>query len=257
MTPIEAIVLGVVEGITEFLPISSTGHMIMAASIMGLAQTEFVKSFEIVIQLGAILAVLAVSWKRLALDRKTLVRVLSAFLPTAVIGLALYKVLKSILLGNPAVVAISLFLGGVLLILFEKFHRPKIQQHEDLGSMPIGHAVTIGLAQSVAIIPGVSRSAATIVAGMALGWSRSAVVEFSFLLAVPTMLAASGLDLLKSGFRYSSAEYGLMALGFIVAFVTAHFVIRWFLAYVRTHSFTAFGIYRIIIAAVFWWTMVK
>lgn len=257
MTPFEAIVLGVVEGVTEFLPVSSTGHMVMAARVMGMAQTGFVKTFEIVIQLGAILAVLVISWKRLALDRKILARVFVAFLPTAVIGLILYKTVKTYLLGNSAVVAVALFLGGVALILFEKFHVPLARPFEDLGRMPMGHAVTIGLAQSVAIVPGVSRSAATILGGMALGWSRSAIVEFSFLLAVPTMLAASGLDLLKSGFDFTAGEFGLMALGFVVAFFTALLIIRWFLSYIRTHTFTAFGIYRIAVAAVFWWTMVK
>jgi undecaprenyl-diphosphatase len=257
MTPFEALILGLVEGITEFLPVSSTGHMIMAAQVMGMAQTGFVKTFEIVIQLGAILAVLAISWKKLLLDRKVLARVVVAFLPTAVVGLILYKLIKSYLLATPAVVPIALFLGGVALILFERFHKPKAAPLGDLSKMPMPQAAAIGLAQSVAVVPGVSRSAATILGGMALGWSRASIVEFSFLLAVPTMLAASGLDLLKSGLHFSAGEYGLMAFGFVVAFVTAYGVIRWFLTYVRTNTFTAFGIYRIVVALVFWFTMIK
>jgi len=256
MTILQAIILGAVEGLTEFLPISSTGHLIMASSLLGLAPTEFVKSFEIVIQLGAILAVLVVMGRRFLVDRKVSARVLMAFLPTAVIGFILYKLIKTFLLGSAAITAVALFLGGAVLVAFELWHRKDASPRTDLAAMPPAHAVTIGLAQAIAVIPGVSRSAATILAGLALGWSREAIVEFSFLLAVPTLAAAAGLDLLKSGWRFSSAEYGLMAIGFAVAFLTALASIRWFLRYVKGHGFTAFGIYRMLAAVAFWFIIV-
>lgn len=257
MNFLQAILLGAVEGLTEFLPVSSTGHMIMASAALGVAPTEFVKSFEIVIQLGAILAVLVVSGKRFLTDRRVTVRVIMAFIPTAIIGLILYKAIKSYLLGNAAVTAIALFVGGAVLVAFERWHRPPVEPRADLATMPPGQAVAIGVAQSVAVIPGVSRSAATILAGLALGWSRAAIVEFSFLLAVPTLAAAAGLDLLKSGFAFNAQEYGLMAAGFVTAFLVAFAAIRWFLSYVKAHDFTAFGIYRMVIAVVFWLTVVK
>lgn len=252
MTWLHALALGVVEGLTEFLPVSSTGHLILASTLLRIPDSEFLKSFEIAIQLGAILAVLAVSWKRLLLDRRVFLRVAAAFVPTAVIGLLLYKIVKSVLLGNPAVVVWALALGGVALVAFERFHRVGAAAKTDLAAMSYRDAALIGAAQSLAMIPGVSRSAATIVSGLALGWSRAAVVEFSFLLAVPTMAAATGLDLLKSGFAYGAREYALLALGAAVAFVVALASLKWLLAYVRAHDFAAFGAYRVIAAAAFW-----
>jgi undecaprenyl-diphosphatase len=231
--------------------------MIMAAAVMGVAQSEFVKSFEIVIQLGAILAVLLVSWKRFVTDPKVLAKVAMAFVPTAVIGLLLYKAVKTFLLGNQVVTAVALFLGGAVIVAFERLRKPPARPREDLDAMPASHAGIIGVAQSLAVIPGVSRSAATIIGGLSLGWSRAAIVEFSFLLAVPTLLAAAGLDLLKTGFHFTSQEFGLLAAGFVAAFVVAYASIRWFLSYVKTHDLTAFGIYRMVIAVVFWLTVIR
>jgi len=256
MNWLHALVLGIVEGVTEFLPVSSTGHLILAADLLGLTETEFLKSFEIAIQLGAILAVVATSWRRF-LDRAVLARVAVAFLPTAVIGLALYGFIKKHLLGNELVVVWALVLGGLALIAFERFRPPMKHVKTDLSSMSFTHAVLIGLSQSLAIIPGTSRSASTILGGMALGWSRAAIVEFSFLLAVPTMAAATGLDLLKSGFDYSLGEYELLAIGFVAAYVVATGVVRWFLSYVRKNDFAAFGFYRIFAAFAFWWFILR
>ena len=252
MTALHAIVLGIVEGLTEFLPVSSTGHLILAAELLRVPESEFLKSFGVAVQLGAILAVLAVSWKRLLLDRRIFLRVAAAFVPTAVLGLLLYKAVKTYLLGNAAVVVWALVLGGAALIAFEKLFKLPAAPKGDLAAMPYKDAVLIGLAQSVAMIPGVSRSAATILGGMGLGWSRAAIVEFSFLLAVPTMAAATGLDLLKSGFAFGASEFGLLALGMATAFAVAYASMRWFLGYVRTHDFTAFGIYRIAAGLAFW-----
>ncbi|HJV33394.1 MAG TPA: undecaprenyl-diphosphate phosphatase [Patescibacteria group bacterium] len=257
MTWLHALVLGAVEGLTEFLPVSSTGHMILASRLLRVPEGEFLKSFEIAVQLGAILAVLAISWKRLLLDRKIFLRVAAAFVPTAVVGLLLYKVVKTYLLGNAAVVVWALVLGGLALVAFEKLFKAPAAPKSDLAAMSWKDAVLIGLAQSVAVVPGVSRSAATILAGLGLGWSRAAVVEFSFLLAVPTMAAATGLDLLKSGFAFSAPEYGLLALGAAAAFAVAYASVKWLLAYVRSNGFAAFGLYRIIAGLAFWFFILR
>ncbi len=257
MTWFHAIALGVVEGLTEFLPVSSTGHLILASELLRVPDSEFLKSFGIAVQLGAILAVLAVSWRRLLLDRRIFLRVAAAFVPTAVIGLALYGVVKTYLLGNAAVVVAALVLGGAALIAFEKLFKPSAAPKADLAAMSYKDAVLVGLAQSVAMIPGVSRSAATILGGMGLGWSRAAIVEFSFMLAIPTMAAATGLDLLKSGFAFSASEFGLLALGMATAFVVAYASVKWFLGYVRTHDFTAFGVYRIFAGLAFWFLILR
>ena len=257
MTPIDAIILGVVEGITEFLPISSTGHLILTSTLLGIANSDFTKTFEIVIQLGAILAVVVLYFKSF-LDMEVLKRVIVAFIPTGIIGLALYKVIKTYLLGNDAVVLWALALGGLVLIAFEYWHSEHDEATGSIRAMSYKQAALIGLFQSLAVIPGVSRSAASIVGGLWLGVKRVTIVEFSFLLAVPTMLAASGLDLLKSGSVLSSSSNLLaLAIGFIVSFVVALFAIRWLLKYVRGHSFIPFGIYRVIAALLFFFVIFR
>ena len=246
--------MGIVEGVTEFLPISSTGHMILASHVLGITETDFVKSFEIFIQLGAILAVVALYWKKLLTNKKIFLRVCVAFLPTAVIGLILYKIVKTYLLGNFHVVLWSLLLGGIFLVGFEYFRKGKIAKlslTNEIENISYRQAFIVGLFQSIAIIPGVSRSAATIVGGLALGISREAIVEFSFMLAVPTMVAATGLDLIKSGHTFDGGQIKLLAIGFIVAFISAFFAIKFLLDYVKNHTFTSFGIYRILIALIF------
>ena len=256
-TWIHAVILGLIEGITEFLPVSSTGHMILAAQALRIPDTDFLKSFEIIIQLGAILAVLVLYWKKLLLNKKIFNRVAVAFLPTAVIGLVAYKYVKAHLLGNTMVVVWSLLIGGALLVVFELFYKRRRAPAEtasitrQLETITFKQAFVIGIFQSVAIIPGVSRSAATIVGGLMLGISRQAIVEFSFMLAVPTMVAATGLDLIKSGHSFTHHESGMLVLGLAVAFVSALFAIRFLLRFVKDHTFTPFGIYRIVIALAF------
>lgn len=250
MNIIQAIILGIVEGITEFLPISSTGHMILASKLMGIADSDFLKSFEIAIQLGAILSVVVLYWKKLLVSKETLKKVGIAFLPTAIIGFLLYKVLKTYLLSNDMIVIWALLLGGILLISFELWH--KNRTIEAVNQISYKKSFATGLAQALAIIPGVSRSGATIVAGLAMGISREAIVEFSFLLAIPTMAAATGYDLLKSSHSFSGSQFGTLAIGFIVSFIVALLAIKWFIGYIKNHSFMWFGIYRIIAAAVFY-----
>src|SRR3989344_5059997 len=247
-----AFFLGVVEGFTEFLPISSTAHLNLASDLMGFAQSEYVKTFEIAIQSGAILAVVVLYWKKF-LDWEILKRVAVAFIPTAILGAIFYKLIKSFLIGNTAIALWALALGGVLLILFEKIHKEPTGQvcGPADSTMSYKQSFLVGLFQSVSMIPGVSRAAATIVSGMLLGVRRAAIVEFSFLLAVPTMLAATGYDLLQSAGTFSMSEVNILAVGFIASFVMAVISIKFLLAYIRRHSFTAFGIYRIILVLVF------
>lgn len=250
MSYLEALILGVVEGITEFLPISSTGHLILTTSLLGIEHTEFVKTFEIAIQFGAILSVVALYWRSF-LDFEILKRLAAAFLPTAIIGLLLYKFIKAYLLGNEMVVVLALALGGIALIVFELMHQEQEGSADGLHQITYKQAFLIGLFQSLAVVPGVSRSAATIVGGLLLGVQRVSIVEFSFLLAVPTMLAATVLDLLKTSSTFTQNEWVTLGVGFVVSFIVALASIVWLLKFVRTHTFISFGIYRIVIALVF------
>ena len=245
MTIFYALIFGIVEGISEFLPISSTGHLILTAQLLQLPQTEFLKSFEIAIQLGAIGSVVVLYFKSLLVDWETIKRLAVAFIPTGVIGLGLYKLVKHFLLGNSSIVLWSLFIGGIFLILFELFYKEKPEAVSDIRFMTYKQAVLIGLCQSLAIIPGVSRSAATILGGLSLGLKRKTIVEFSFLLAIPTMLAATVLDLAKNVHIFTSDQFGFLAVGFFSSFVIAILAIKFFLGYIAQHNFMVFGIYRI------------
>lgn len=249
-----AIILSIVEGITEFLPISSTGHMILASTLLKIVSTDFVKSFEICIQLGAILAVVVLYWKKLWRDWT---RVGIAFIPTAIVGFVFYKYIKDVLLGNPWVVVWSLGIGGILLILLELFHKEKGDHKDEIAKMSYPQAFVIGICQSLSVIPGVSRAAATIVGALFTGMKREPAVEFSFLLAIPTMAAATGLDLLKSGKYFSGSQIELLIIGFIGAFITALLTVKWFIGFVKTHTFIPFGIYRILAALAFYILVLK
>lgn len=244
-----AILLGIIEGITEFLPISSTGHLILAQSILHIDQTEFTKTFDMVIQLGAILAVFGLYAKKLMTQKNLWFPLVLAFLPTGIFGVLLYKPVKQVLLGNDAVVAISLFLGGVAIIAIERFHTP--HQQDPSRTPTIREAITVGTAQILSFIPGISRSAATIAGGMLSGLSRVNAVEFSFLLSVPTMVAAVGYDLFKTSFSLTADETGLIAVGFVCACISAIVTIKSLLAFVKTHSFVLFGWYRIAVAILY------
>lgn len=247
----QALILAIVEGITEFLPVSSTGHLVLTAKLLSIPQTEFVKSFEIIIQLGSILAVIFLYWRKLFLQRTVWKPILIAFLPTAILGFTLYKVVKGYLIGNEMITVAALFIGGIILILIELFHKEDKNTIDRIEDIPPKQALLIGLAQSVAMIPGVSRSAATIIGGLLLKVQRKTAVEFSFLLAVPTMLSATGLDLVKTSFSFSAYEYSVLAVGFIGAFVVAVFAVKFVLKYIERNNFIPFGIYRIIVAILF------
>jgi len=250
MTTLHALILGIVEGITEFLPISSTGHLILASKLLRLEQTEFVKSFEIAIQLGAIFSVVWLYWRSVFLSWNIAKKVLIAFLPTGVIGLFLYKIVKTFLLGETVVVW-SLLIGGIALIMFELFSKPTQTEADDLQKISYKQAFTVGLFQSLAIIPGVSRAAATIVGGLLMGIERKTIVEFSFLLAIPTMTAATGLDLVKNATSFNADQIGALFIGFLTSFIVAIFTIKFLLKFIKTHTFIPFGIYRIAVAVIF------
>jgi undecaprenyl-diphosphatase len=253
MTTLQAILLGIIEGITEFLPVSSTAHLILSADAMRLTGSEFLKSFEIIIQLGAILAVVVLYWRRF-FNREILQKLAVAFIPTGIIGLTVYKMVKA-MLGSVTVVLITLILGGIVLILFERF-KDDAEDDPNFREITYRRALLVGLCQAVAIVPGVSRSAATIVGGSLMGIRKRTIVEFSFLLAVPTMAAASGLELLKG---YSALEGHLttLAIGFVVSFVTAILAIKSFLAFVKKRDFKAFGWYRVVLALAFYLIVVR
>lgn len=259
---LEAILLSIVEGITEFLPISSTGHLLLATNFLKIQQTEFVKSFEIIIQLGAILSVVVLYWKKLSRNFALWRNIVIAFIPTAIIGLAFYKIIKEVFFENILVVVFALLIGGILLIVLEKLlllrhSRPGSESWVNSSGNPkiedlsLKQSLLIGLAQSVSVIPGVSRAAATILGGMFLGLKKETAVEFSFLLAIPTMMAATGLDLIKSEFNFSSDELMILGVGFIGSFITALLVVKWFIKFIQTNNFFWFGVYRIILSVIY------
>jgi len=243
--------LGIVEGVAEFLPISSTGHLVLVSELLKISQSNFTKSFEIIIQLGAILSVIVLYWKSL-LKISNLKKIIVGFIPTGIIGLALYKIVKSYLLGSQNVVLWSLLLGGMALIIFEFWHKETENNGETIENISYKQSLWIGLCQSLAIIPGISRSAATIVGGLLSGLKRKTIVEFSFLLAVPTMLAASSLDIIKNADSFSKDQFGVLAVGFAVSFMVALLSIKFLLNFIKKHNFVPFGIYRILIAILFW-----
>jgi len=252
MNLIQTIILSIVEGVAEFLPISSTGHLILTSSLLKISQTEFVKSFEIIIQLGAILAVVVIYFKKLILNFNLYWNLFVAFLPSAVFGLFFYKYIRMYLIGNNTVVIWSLLIGGIVMLLFERFHKPV---HRSLSTV---HYLLIGLFQVLSMIPGVSRAFTTIFGGMIVGLDRKKATEFSFLLAIPTMAAASGLDLIKTDLSvWTKNEFGLLAVGFVGSFLTAYVVIKWLIKFVQNNDFKIFGIYRIIIGLLGYWVLIR
>ncbi|MFB3924946.1 MAG: undecaprenyl-diphosphate phosphatase [Syntrophales bacterium] len=248
MDLLNALILGIVQGVSEFLPISSTGHLILTSHLLGLAHTDFLKSFEISIQLGSILSVVILYWRSLLVDFEVIKRVAVAFLPTGVLGLTLYRIVKQYLLGSEHIVLWSLFIGGILLILFERWHTEKREIVPEISRMSYKTAFIIGIFQSIAMIPGVSRSASTIIGGLVMGIKRKTIVEFSFMLAVPTMLAATAYDLIKSASVISVGEVDFLIVGFVSSFIVALLSIKFLIHFIKTHTFVPFGIYRILFA---------
>lgn len=249
MSFFDAIILGLVEGLTEFFPISSTGHMILASSVLGLKQDDFLKTFEIAVQLGSILAVLFLLYKRLMQGIDIWIKLAIGFVPTGICGLFLYKHIKALFDGY--VVAIMLILGGIVFLLIEYKHKGREYAVNEVSQISFKQAFLIGLMQCLAMIPGTSRSGATIIGGLMLGLNRRVAAEFSFLLALPTMFAATGYDIYKNLHTLDSANLVLLLVGGIVAFISALGAIKFFLFFVSKFSYVPFGIYRILIGALF------
>ncbi|NQX42499.1 undecaprenyl-diphosphatase [Pedobacter steynii] len=250
MNYLQAFILAIIEGITEFLPVSSTGHMVIASAIMGIGKDEFVKLFEIAIQLGAILAVVVLYWKKFFDFSKWqfYVKLIIAVIPALVFG----KLLNDFIdekLGNPIFIAVVLLVGGIILLFIDKvFTKPEVHHEAEISNMS---AFKIGCFQVLAVVfPGLSRSAATIIGGMQQKLSRHAAAEFSFFLAVPTMCAATGYKLLKGYHLLNAENVKLLLFGNLIAFIVAIIAIKSFIGFLSKHGFRVFGWYRIIIGVV-------
>ena len=249
---IKAAIMGIVEGLTEFLPISSTGHLILTGALLGFDDDK-AKVFDIAIQTGAILAVVIVYWEKI---RSTIVmlpdskraqrfaaNVFIGFLPAGVIGFTVYKAIKAYLF-NPGVVAGAFIIGGIIILWVEKIAKPVVRIH-DIDDMSGLDALKVGLVQCLGMIPGTSRSGATIIGGMLLGLSRKVAAEFSFFLAIPTLVGAGVYSLYKERALLSMADLPLFTVGFVVSFIAAWLCIRWLLKFIATHDFVGFAYYRI------------
>lgn len=250
MSFIQSIIIAIVEGITEFLPVSSTGHMILASTLMKIQENDFVKTFEIFIQLGAIMAIVMLYAKKFLQSFSIYVKLGIAFIPTAVVGYIAYDFIKGYLF-NSIVVAVSLIVGGIVLVFIDQKLTTKKSKVEVVEDISYKNSFFIGLIQCFSMIPGVSRAAATIIGGVFNGLDKKQATEFSFLLAVPTMIAASGYDLLKTPISFTSHEVVLLATGFVVAFFTAWLAVKVFLKIVENYGFKYFGYYRILVGAIF------
>lgn len=250
MSIIEAIIIGFVEGLTEFLPISSTGHMIITEKLLGLPpEDEFTKSYIVAIQLGAILAVVVLYWRKFFdfTRWQFYVKLLIGIIPAIVFGLIFEKQIDS-LLDSTTTVIITMFLGGVIFLFIDNyFKNPTIDSEEKISFQK---AFLIGLWQVIAMIPGVSRSAASIIGGMQQRLTRKLAAEFSFYLAVPTMIAATGYKLIKGYETFSTEHIKLLAIGNVVAFIVALLAIKFFIGYLQKHGFRIFGYYRIILSII-------
>lgn len=252
MNLIHVFILSLIEGLTEFLPISSTGHLILASKLLNIEPTSFTKTFEIVIQLGAILAVVVLYFKKLISSINLLKKLVVAFIPTAIVGFTLYPLIKNVLLGSSSITLNALFWGGIALIGIEWFLRRKKTQAQEISEVTYKQALIIGTFQSLSVVPGVSRAAATIVGGLLSGLNRPTATEFSFLLAVPTMFAATALDIYKSKEMIAQGGFITLFVGTVLSFFFAIIAVKFLIGFVKKHDFTVFGIYRIILAILFW-----
>jgi undecaprenyl-diphosphatase len=249
---IQAIIIGIIEGFTEFLPISSTGHMIVAAEYLGVSQDHLTKAYEVIIQFAAIMAVLLlyrdkISFKKIRLWQKLFI----AFLPLAIVGFILKDFIKSLF--TVEIVAWMFIIGGIVFLIVEQFYKEEKSHTTDVEQVSYLQALWIGIAQIFSLIPGTSRAGATIIGGLLVGLDRKASAEFSFLLAIPVMAAVSGYDLLKHYSEFSDANWGAFVVGFVTAFVVAYLTIKLFLAFLQKFTFVAFGWYRIVLGVVLLW----
>jgi undecaprenyl-diphosphatase len=245
MDILQAVIIAIVEGLTEFLPVSSTGHMIIASSLMGIEKEEFTKLFTVAIQLGAIMAVVLLYWRKFFefTKWKFYLKLIVAVIPAIILGL-LFSDKIDALLESPTTVGVTLILGGIVLLFIDRFFQKAIVNEES--EISFGKSFIIGMWQCIAMVPGVSRSAATIIGGMQQGLTRKLAAEFSFFVAVPTMAAATGYKLLKGYESFTSEHVKLLAIGNLVAFIVAIIAIRFFIGFLQKYGFRMFGWYRIV-----------
>jgi len=241
----QAIIIGIIEGFTEFLPISSTGHMIVASSFLGIEENALIKAYEVIIQFAAIMAVMLIykdkmSFKKVLLWQKLIL----AFLPLAIVGFIFKDHIKALF--NVQTVAWMFIIGGIIFLVVEYFYKEKESHVSDVEEVSYMQALWIGIAQIFSLVPGTSRAGATIIGGLLTGLDRKTSMEFSFLLAIPVMAAVTGYDLLKHYQDFADANWGAFVIGFITAFIVAYLTIKLFLVFIQRFTFVAFGIYRII-----------
>jgi len=249
MDILQAIIIGIIEGFTEFLPISSTGHMIVASKFLGVDQSAVVKAYEVIIQFSAILAVILLYREKINFKEINLwSKIIAAFFPLAIIGFVLKDWVKEFF--NVETVAYMFIIGGIIFIVVEYFHKDEKMSAQDVEEVTWIQAMSIGFAQVLSLIPGTSRAGSTIIGGMLSGVSRKASTEFSFLLAIPVMMAVSGYDLLKHYKDFIGADLTAFAIGFVVAFMVAYITIKMLIVFLQRFTFVAFGIYRIIFGVI-------
>lgn len=249
MTVLDSLLFGAVEGLTEFLPVSSTGHLILLSALLGIEQDAFHKAYEVIIQLGSILAVAFLYRKKLMQSRELWIKLIVGFIPTGALGFLLYKHVKALF--DPSVVAWALIAGGIIFIVVEKLYSEKEHAVDSVEKVSYKQAVAIGFFQALAMVPGTSRSGATIIGGLLLGLNRKTAAEFSFLLAIPTMCVATVYDIYKNYGEMSFDNVTVLAVGFVTAFLFAIVAVKGLLALVSRFNFIPFGIYRIVLGVVF------
>jgi undecaprenyl-diphosphatase len=241
----QSIILGIIEGFTEFLPISSTGHMIVASKFMGLPQSESIKAFEVIIQLAAILAVVVIYKEKFSLKKIELwKRLIVAYLPLAIVGFIFRHQIKELF--SVQIVASMFIVGGIVFLIVEKLYKESKHCTQSVESVTYRQSLWIGIAQVFALIPGTSRAGSTIIGGLLVGLDRKVSAEFSFLLAFPVMLTVSGYDMLKHYHEFSSANILTLGVGFLVSFIVAFITIKLFLSFLERFTFVSFGVYRIL-----------
>ena len=256
MTIIQSFILGIVEGITEFLPISSTAHLIITSTLLGIKQTISSVAFEVIIQLGATLAIVAIylnkiNFKEIELWKK----VIFAFFPLAIIGFLLRHEIKELF--NLYIVAWMFIIGGIVFFIVEKFYSEEKVKINSVENVNYKQALIIGIFQVFSLIPGTSRSGSTIVGGMLCGLSRKTAADFSFLLAIPTMFAASGYEFLKNIHSFRNENLLILTIGFVVSFISCYITVKWFLSFVKKYTLIPFGIYRIIVGILLFYLLSK
>lgn len=253
MNILQSFILGIVEGLTEFLPISSTFHLIMSSKLLALASTDYLKLFEVVIQSGAIVSLLFIYTKTLLNDRKLLLNVLYSFIPTATVGFLLHKIIKSIFFESNWLMLIVFVVVGLIFLLLERIEKKSPNQlRKSCEVVSVKHAIIIGFAQALSVVPGVSRSGSVIVAMMLLGYKRDEAAKYTFLLSIPTIFAASALDLFQGRDMIMALSDGwlILAVGFFTALASAYVVVKWLTKYLATHTLEIFGWYRLVLAAI-------